>query len=174
MKLLKTHPHFTDSELKSIMKSQNKIRAFQDWQIIYSVQVNHGKKAQELADILGVSKHKIYNVIQQYNKHGKEWRSYDNWGGRRESRCNLSIDEEASILKGVEVDALKGNILIYKHIKGIVEEKIGRKVSDDYIWDMFKRHGWKKKVPRQSHPKGDKEKQDNYKKNLKRIWQPNH
>ena len=173
MKLLKTQPHFTDSELKSIMKSQNKLRAFQDWQIIYSVQVNYGKKAQEIADILGVSKHKIYNVIQQYNKHGKEWRSYDNWGGRREARCNLSIDEEASILKEVEEDALKGNVLIYKHIKGIVEEKVGRIVSDDYIWDMFKRHGWKKKVPRQSHPKGNKEEQDNYKKNLKKIWQPN-
>ena len=174
MKVLKTYPHFTDLELKTIMKSQNKARAFQDWQIIYSVQVNYGKKAQELADILGVSKHKIYNVIQQYNKHGKEWRSYDNWGGRRESRCNLSIEEEASILKEVEDDALKGNILIYKHIKSIVEEKVGRTVSDDYIWDMFKRHGWKKKVPRQSHPKGDKEKQDDYKKNLKKIWQPNH
>jgi transposase len=173
MKLLKTHPHFTDLELKSIMKSQKNIRAFQDWQIIYSVQTNYGKKAEEFADILGISKHKIYNIIQQYNKYGKEWRTYDDWGGRRESRCNLSIEEESSILKEIEEDALNGNILIYKHVKTIVEEKIGRKVSDDYIWDMFKRHGWKKKVPRQSHPKGDKEKQDDFKKNSKRIWQPN-
>lgn len=174
MKLLKTHPHFTDSELRAIMKSQQKARAFLDWQIIYSVQVNYGKKADEFADILGVSKYKIYNVIQQYNKHGKSWRTYDNWGGRREARCNLTLDEESSLLKEVELEALTGNILIYKHIKGLVEDKTGREVSDDYIWDMFKRHGWKKKVPRQSHPKGDKEKQEEYKKNSKKTWQPNH
>lgn len=173
MKLLKTHPHYTDSELKVIMKSQKKPRAFQDWQIIYSVQTNYGKKAEEFSSILGVGKHKIYNVIQQYNKEGKGWRTYDNWGGRRESRCNLSLEEEASLLKEVEVDALRGNILIYKHIKNIVEQKTGKKVSDDYIWDMFKRHGWKKKVPRQSHPKGDKEKQNEYKKNSKKTWLPN-
>jgi len=173
MKLLKTQPHFTDSELREIMKSQTKPRAFLDWQIIYSVQVNYGKKAEEFANILGVSKHKIYNVIQLYNKYGKEWRTYDNWGGRREARCNLSLEEEAALLKEVEKEALSGKILIYKHVKDIVEKKTGKEVSDDYIWDMFKRHGWKKKVPRQSHPKGNKEKQEEYKKNSKKIWQPN-
>jgi len=174
MKLLKVYPYFTDSELMSIMKSQTKARAFQDWQIIYSVQTNYGKKSSEFADILGVSKHKIYKVIQQYNKHGKDWRNYDSWGGRREARCNLSLEAEASILKEVESNALNGDILIYKHIKGIVEKKTGKKVSDDYIWDMFKRHGWKKKVPRQGHPKANKEKQEEYKKNSKRIWLPSH
>ena len=38
------------------------------------------------------------------------------------------------------------------------------KVSDDYIWDMFKRHKWSKKVPRQSHPQADKAAQEEFKK----------
>lgn len=29
---------------------------------------------------------------------------------------------------------------------------------------MFKRHGWKKKVPRPSHPKANREEQEEYKK----------
>jgi hypothetical protein len=37
---------------------------------------------------------------------------------------------------------------------------------------MFKRHNWKKKVPRQSHPKADKAVQEEYKKNFMRNWQP--
>lgn len=76
-KLLKTKHHLTDSEIKSIMKSQKIPRAFLDWQIIYLVQTNYGKTAEEFSSILGVSKHKIYSVLQAYNKHGKGWRTYD-------------------------------------------------------------------------------------------------
>jgi len=174
MKILKTYPHFTDAELKEKMNSQTKVRAFQDWQIIYSVQTNYGKTAEEFAKIFGVSKQKIFQVIQQYNKNGKAWRRYDNWGGRREARCNMTLEEEKAILSSLESDALNGQILIYKQVKKMVEEKLGREVSDDYIWDMFKRHGWKKKVPRPSHPKANREEQEEYKKNFKRTWQPNH
>lgn len=172
MPLLKTKPYYSDQELKEILEAQTQIRAFKDWQIIYSVQVNYGKTAEEIAKILGVKKSKIYNIIQNYNKFGKGFRTYDNWGGRRKERCILTLEEEASILKEVEADALKGNILTYRQIKDIVELKVGKGVSDDYIWDLFKRHGWKKKVPRQSHPKANKDEQEEYKKNSKRIWLP--
>jgi len=171
---MKTYPHFSNEQLAEILNKQQMIRSFKDWQIIYSVQMNRGKKAEEFAEILGVTKSKVLRVIQLYNKHGENWRTYENWGGRREARCILTIDEEASILKELEGEAMNGKILIYKHIKDAVELKAGTKVSDDYIWDLFKRHNWKKKVPRQSHPKGNKEEQEEYKKNLKRIWFPNH
>ncbi len=123
MKILKTKEHFSNKELKEIMKSQILPRAFLDWQIIYAVQTNSGKQAEEFANILGVSKHKIYKVIQSYNRYGKKWRNYDNWGGRREERSNLSLEEEAKILGELEQDALSGKILIYKHLKEIVEKK---------------------------------------------------
>ena len=174
MRQLKTAPHLTDKEIKEKLKSQKNTRAFLDWQIILAVQTNPGISADKLAKILNVSKNKIYHTIQNYNKRGENWRTYDNWGGRREARCNLSLEEEKKILEKVEKDALSGKILIYKHVKDIVEEAVGREVSDDYIWDMFKRHNWKKKVPRQSHPKADKEKQKEFKKNSKKVWQPNH
>jgi transposase len=172
MRILKTKPHLSDSELFSLLNSQKEIRAYKDWQIIYSVQINIGKRAEEIAQILGVSKSKVYYVIQCYNKHGINWRTYDNWGGRREERCNLSLEEEKSLLNELEADALSGNILIYKHVKSKVEAKVGNKVSDDYIWDLFKRHNWKKKVPRQSHPKSDKSSQEEFKKNSKKYWFP--
>ncbi|MDR1984962.1 MAG: winged helix-turn-helix domain-containing protein [Prevotellaceae bacterium] len=76
----------------------------------------------------------------------------------------MTLDEEVQILKSVEQQSLSGNILIYKDIKVIVEGKLGKSLSDDYIWDMFKRHGWRKKMPRQSYPKADKAAQEEYKK----------
>ena len=116
----------------------------------------------------------LFRSVKGYNKQGKDWRKNDNWGGRREARCILTLAEEKQILDSIEKDALIGKILIYKHVKEIVEKQIEREVSDDYIWDMFKRHDWTKKVPRQSHPKSNKEDQEEYKKNSKKIWQPNH
>jgi len=173
MKLLKTYPHLTDSELKRKLLNQTIVRAYKDWQIIYSVQTNYGVKSDKLSSMLGVTKYRIYHVIQSYNKHGVNWRTYDNWGGRREEICNMSIDEEKSILERLEKDALSGKILIYKHIKSIVEDKLGRSVSDDYIWDLFKRHNWSKKTPIQSHPNSNIDEQEEFKKNSKRFWQPN-
>jgi transposase len=172
MKRLKTVCHLDDKALLNQLNKQTSPRAFRDWQIIYSVQTNYGKKAEEIAETLGVSKHRIYSIIQRYNKHGLAWRTYDNWGGRREVRCLMTIEQEAQILKSVERQSLSGNILIYKHLKVIIEKKLGKSVSDDYIWDLFKRHGWRKKMPRQSHPKSDKATQEEYKKNSKSYWQP--
>jgi len=173
MRILKIKSHLTDKEIFAILSSQKEVRAYRDWQIIYSVQTNQGIKAEELSQILGITKSKIYYTVQYYNKHGVNWRTYGNWGGRREERSVLSMEEEKKLLKEFEEDALIGKILIYKHIKSRVEVKVGREVSDDYIWDLFKRHKWKKKVPRQGHPKSDKVAQDEFKKNLKSYWSPN-
>ncbi len=170
---MKTKPHLTDIELFKKLNEQSELRAYQDWQIIYSVQKNAGTKSETIAQILGISQSKIYRVIQLYNKFGVNWRIYGKWGGRRDARCHMSFEEESQILAKVSESALTGKILIYKHIKDIIETKIGKTVSDDYIWDLFKRHGWKKKVPRPSHPKADMEKQEEYKKTSNKFWQPN-
>ncbi|KAA6348727.1 hypothetical protein EZS27_003871 [termite gut metagenome] len=73
MKHLKTVPHLSDTELFEYMSVQKDLRAFRDWQIITAVQTNNGKKAEEIASVLGVSISKVYHVIQQYNKLGSSW-----------------------------------------------------------------------------------------------------
>jgi len=111
-------------------------------------------------------------VICLYNKHGKNWYCGEKRGGRRQQRCHLSLEEEKALMKSLESDALAGNILTFKHIKKYVEVRVGKEVSDDYIWDLFSRHGWKKKSPRPYHPKADKQSQDDFKKNFVKIWLP--
>ena len=175
MKKLKTATHFSEKSLKKIMNSQAEIRAFKGWQIIHCVATNPDKKSEEVALMLGVCKSTVLRVVKLYNKHGKNWFSYcysGKRGGRREKRCHLSLEDERSLMKSFEADALNGKILIFKHIKKIVEERVGKEVSDDYIWDLFSRHGWSKKVPRQHHPKADKAAQEEFKKNSKKIWSP--
>jgi len=173
MRQLKTKPYLTDNELKKAMNSQKRVDLFKDYLIIYSVQTNPGKKAEEIAKILGITKNKLYKTVERYNKNGLEWKSGKSRGGRREARCNMSLEEESTFLKSIEQEALNGQIITYHQIKTKLETVIQRTVSDDYIWDMLKRHKWRKKVPRQSHPKADKEVQAEYKKNFRNYWQPN-
>ncbi|KAA6331387.1 hypothetical protein EZS27_020003 [termite gut metagenome] len=174
MKQLKTVPYLSDKELFEYMSAQKDLRAFRDWQIITAVQTNAGKKAEEIASVLGVSISKVYHVIQQYNQLGVSWRTNKKRGGRREARSLMSLEEESNLLKQIEKQALSGQILIYKQVKSLIEEQLGKSVSDDYVWDLFKRHKWTKKVPRQSHPQADKEAQEAYKKNSQRYWHPNY
>jgi transposase len=74
----------------------------------------------------------------------------------------------------MERQALSGQVFIYKQVRNLMEEKLGKSVSDDYAWDLFKRHEWTRKVPRQSHPQADKEAQEEYKKNSRNYRYPNH
>jgi transposase len=174
MKVLNVIPYLTDAELCKIMNSQKSIRDFKDWQIVHSIQVNKGKKASEIAEILCVKVEYIYRKVQCYNKFGVSWKTDLKRGGRREERCIMSLDQERDFLESIEDDALGGQIITYRQVKLKLESQMKRTVSEDYIWDMFKRHKWTKKSPRQSHPLTDKSAQEEYKKNSRKIWQPNH
>jgi len=61
MRILKTNLYLTDDALKKEMNSQKKVELFKDYQILYSVQTNSGRKAEEIAQILGVTKNNVFN-----------------------------------------------------------------------------------------------------------------
>ena len=138
MRILQVKPYLTDNDLKAIMNKQRDVAAFRDYQIIYSVQTNFGKKAEDIAKGLGLSSNKVYKTVEKYNKHGLKWKENITRGGRRESNCLMSLNEESEFLKSIEQEALKGEILTYRQIKGKLELRLNRSVSDDYIWDLFR------------------------------------
>jgi transposase len=154
------------------LQEQTELNSYINWQIIYSVQTNFGAQAELISSMLGISISKIYRIIQAYNKKGADWDKGLKRGGRREERCLMSLEEEHDFLKSIEHEAINGQIITYKQVQIKLEKQLGRKVSDDYIWDLFKRRGWSKKVPRKSHPKADKAAQNEYKKNSPNYWKP--
>ena len=77
-----------------------------------------------------------------------------------------------NLMKILAEKAKQGKVITFDDIHKEVEKYIGRKVSDDYIWDLFKRHNWKKKMPRSEHPKRNKAAQEEFKKNSLKYWQP--
>ena len=172
MRTLQLKPHLDKASLLKKMHAQKDVRLFQYWQILFCIQGNPGKKASEYADLLGVDVSKIYRIAELYNLKGADFDRHLQWGGRREQRSLLSIEQEARLLRSLESRAGSGKIITMNNIRSVVEREAGVGVSDDYLWDMFKRHGWRKKAPRPQHPKKDDAAQERFKKNSPAYWMP--
>ena len=173
MRILQLQPHLTTAELSNKLSSSIKNHHRSYWQILLSVSFNPNKKAAEYALFLGTTTSKIYRVVESYNKNGATFLDSKKWGGRRLETSTMSFDEETKMMNDFKTKANEGKLLVAKHVKKIVEKKLGKEVSEDYIWDLFKRHNWKKKMPRPEHPKKNKEAQEEFKKNSLKYWQPN-
>jgi transposase len=89
-------------------------------------------------------------------------------GGRRFGL--MSLEEEVKLLEELKPEAEKGRVIGAFAVRRQVENKLGKKVSKDYPYDLLHRHGWRKVVPRPEHPKADKKKQEDFKKTLRNCW----
>ena len=172
MQRLQLKSHLSTAEISQKLAGSSSVRIAGYWQIILSLSFNPGRKAEEYAMFLGKTKSQVYKIVELYNKHGAGFVDRLRWGGRREQISYLSLEREAGFINSLSERASKGEILTAKHIKKEVESTVGHRVSDDYIWDLFKRHEWKKKMPRPEHPKKDQQAQDAFKKNSLKYWHP--
>jgi transposase len=172
MRVLHLAAHLSNKLLQKRLQQQKDIRLFQYWQILYCIQTNPGKQAEEYGSLLGVDVSKIYRIVQLYNRHGADFDKALQWGGRREQRSLLTLREESELMDTFKQKALQGKVITINDIRRIVESKTAQPVSDDYLWDLFKRHGWKKKAPRPQHPQKNIASQQTFKKNSPNYWSP--
>lgn len=172
MSSLQLEPHLTVEQLKERMQKAQTVFCFKRWQILHAVAANRGIPAQTVSLMLGCSTHVVKRIVQLYNKRGAAFLEQANWGGRREKRCLLPFDEEAALLQSWETTALEGGVLVAKQLRDAVEQKVGHAISDDYLWDLLHRHGWRKKAPRPEHSKAGevKEKREAFKKKSRNYF----
>ena len=127
-------------------------------------------QADIVAEYVGTTKGTVHQWVYQYNHAGPDGFTRRGRGGRRFGF--LSLEEEAEFLNGIRSTAEQGGVINAFAIKEQVEERIVKKVSKDYLYDLLHRHGWRRIMPRPHHPKADKEKQEEFKKNFRSWWQP--
>jgi transposase len=169
MRILQLTQSISSDLIKEKMKSSISVSDYKRWQIIYYVNT-YKVNAEYLSDVTGYSKANVYAIVQQFNRTKTADVSFKGKGGRK--RELMSIEEEHHLMASLEDKALSGQILSGKDIRKIVEQKVNKPVSDDYIWDLFKRNGWTKHSPRPHHPMKNNNKQEEFKKNSKTIWMP--
>ena len=160
MSVLRLTAHLSNEQIKEQLHCQKEVRYYKYWQLLHAVAITAGIKAPDLALLLGLSTGTVYRIVQLYNKQGPDFTQLLQWGGRREEVCHMSLEEEQEVLEKAKAGALQGNLLVAKHLRPLVEEKTGCKISDAYLRDLMHRHHWTKKAPRPEHPNGnDKEKE---------------
>lgn len=162
--------HLNEKEVLKLMNESRGKEQYQRWQAIYII-MSENMQTVKVAKLLGLSEQTIYKWVYLYNNFGKEALVLKGRGGRRSSY--MSVEEEKAFLDEQIKKAQQGLIVIAKSIKEETEKKLGRAVSKDYPYDLLHRHGWRKVVPRPAHPKKNKERQEEFKKNY-RIWLPPH
>jgi len=169
MRQLKLSHPISITKIKLGMSKANNISDYKRWQVLYFVS-EYDVDATFISDVTGYSKASIYSIVQTFNKSKGKAISVKQRGGRR--REIMSVEEEQEMMKSFEDKAMKGQIVSALDIKRIIEQKVKKSISDDYVWDLFKRNGWSKHSPRPHHPNKDIEKQNEFKKNSKTIWMP--
>jgi transposase len=170
MRILQLKPYLSDHALKNKMQEMRSDLSYPKWQVLYLIQVGMQTSASVIAPLVNLSVHSVYKIVEGYNLKGESFIQTKARGGRR--RSLMTIEMENKVMKGLEADALKGKIKSGVEIKERVKKIAKKEVSDDFIWDLLKRHGWSKKKLRPEHPKGDKNVRDEFKKNSRSYWLP--
>lgn len=166
--------HLSIERVKERLYRSKNARHASYWQIILTASSQPGKPAADYCAYLGISDTKFYRIVSLYNEKGASFWETVRWGGRREQRCALSVEQEAQLLKNWAPIALAGKLLVAKQLREAVEQKVEHSVSDDYLWDMLRRHGWTKKAPRPEHPQADEvtRQRDTFKKKPRHALPP--
>ena len=150
-------------EVQQALKSATSKEEFQRVQAVL-LRMELGLRAAEIGKILGLHTASIWKIHARFIKEGAAILKSKPHGGRHHE--NLSIAKERKLLKPFLKQATRSGILIVSSIKTAYEKEVGYKVPASSIYRMLERHGWRKIVPRPSHPKADLQAQETFKKTL--------
>ena len=167
MRPTKLMNHFDEEGLKKQMKASADTDQFRRWQAIFLT--SKGLTSKVVAEYVGTTKGTVHQWVHQYNHNGPNGILLQGRGGRRFGL--LTLDEERDLLEQIRSKAEQGRIITACAIKFHIEEKTGKVVSEDYLYDVLHRHEWRKVMPRPRHPKADSKKQEEFKKNSRSWWQ---
>ena len=67
-----------------------------------SVSFNQNTKAEEYTSFLGVTKSKVYKVVESYNKRGTCFTENLSWSGMRSETSHLSFEEEKQLMNKIK------------------------------------------------------------------------
>jgi hypothetical protein len=110
-----------------------------------------GKKTAEI--VIACEYHPAYvsKLVSIYCNHGIEAIVENHYAGNHR---NMSFEEEKELLKQFDDAAEQGQVIAVEDIQRAYEEKIGRSIekSHGHIYQLLKRHNFRKVMPRSKHP----------------------
>lgn len=131
------------------------------WLIVYNALVDP-RPASQIALHTGVSVATVRLVISTYNRRGPVALDTPGKGGRRNEY--LTATEEHAFLAPFFARAARGEIATSTEIQHMLEAHLGHAVHPSTVYRLLARHGWRKLVPRPTHPHADPVAQEAFKK----------
>lgn len=102
--------------------------------------------------------------IRQFNTGGPWSLGSANLGGRR--WAYLSEAEERVVLASLRSRARSGRLVTAKELHTEIDARVGHAVSDDYVYSLLHRHGWRKVEPRPRHVQANSSVQESFKRDF--------
>ena len=155
---------FSEDQVKEIQQAIKDSKSKAEYMRFECVRLRADEKMEleEIAKKTGYNKYYVSKVICLFAKNGADGLKSKKHSGRT---TKLTIEEERELLKGFAEQAESGKILIVSDIHKAYEAKTGEKSPKSTIYNMLKRHKWRKVMPRSKHQKSDPIEQEAYKKN---------
>ena len=122
-----------------------------------------GMKNKEIAAICGFCEQYITDLVREYLEKGLENVLSDK---RTTNNRRMSFEEEADFLEQFRDIAEAGQIITVEGILSKFEEVTGKPSNTSTIYNLLKRHGWRKVKPRPRHPGAANEEEKNSSKKL--------
>lgn len=120
-----------------------------------------GRPAPEVASLLQTSARSVRRWIAQFNAEGPMALDSPNLGGRR--WANLTGADEKAVVRALRPRARAGHLVTIEEVRATVEARVGHAVSQQSLYDLLHRHGWRKVQPRPRHVKADLAAQEAFK-----------
>jgi transposase len=126
--------------------------------------LDHGISLKDTAALLGVSKGWACQLRRRFMA-GRYVGdpAQPKRGGRR--RQNMAPEEEGLFLAPFFEQAQAGGVLVVGPIRVALEQRLGRSVAVASVYNLLRRHGWRKLAPDKRHPQSDPVAQQEWKKN---------
>ena len=142
---------FTQEELEEIMaaKAKNQNNRIDKRLTVLELSCREVGR-EEIALITGYNIGYIPKLISQYRDGGLEAIVGNHYHGNRR---NLTVTEEAEILRPFQERANAGQLVDVREVKAAYEATVGHKIGSGQIYFVLKRHNWRKVMPRSRHPK---------------------
>lgn len=151
-------------EIEQLKQLEKKLRGRLESRRLRSVllRAEHGKSAQEIADLLGIHPRTVEKHHRRYFEEGLNAFAPKPRGAAE--RGYLSRERESAVLATFES---KFSDCVGVHtIRKALEAEIGHSTGETYVYLVLKRHKWKAKRPRPRHPRANPEEQTLFKKTV--------
>ena len=81
-------------------------------------------------------------------------------------RAYLSRAEEEALLEPFVERARQGQIVVAAEIRAALEQRLGKRTAPSTVYNLLRRHGWRKLAPDRVHPQGNPPAQRRWKKKV--------